>query len=356
MIYLQQTAIIKNRADRNIFSGQSQQTHVQPENRREHQPMATQRKIPERFWSVKQIHIFRNLTEDDADTLKRITTFKTMKHGEPVSDEGVYLLKEGRIKIYETPTEGEPVTLEVMEPGEIFGAIEWNSNEAHRKITAEILTTEAVIGIVSAKHFQFFLKRKLHLAMPFKRTLHQRILSVIDATIRRLQDSSKWTPIETSGTPFATQLPRLQNVLFKRMTTRQRQRNKMINPFTNVAFRSPQSRLALLLRNYADTPIRNPTITKRGSQSTLRKLSTKKLAHLTGCSNEKIDTLLNLFKQHGILKKRYRRIQILDPWQLKKVANARMETLQPKTDNNRENTETYEQNEPLLAVRPTDGR
>ena len=318
--------------------------------------MATQHKIPERFWCVKQIHIFRDFTEDDADALKRITTFKTLKHGDTVSDEGVYLLKEGRIKIYETPTEGEPVTLEVMEPGEIFGAIAWNDNEAQRNITAETLT-KAVIGIVSAKNFQYFLKRKMHLAMPFKRPLLQRVLSAIDAIIRRSDNASKWTPIETSGTLFTAQLIRLRNVLFKWMTPRRKQRDKTTNPFKNVAFRSPESRLALLLRNYADAPNRNRPITERGSQCTLRKLSTKKLAHLIGCSSEKIETLLNQFKQHGIIEKRYRRIQILDPWHLKKIANARMEVLPPtKTDDNEENTETYEQNEPLLAARPTDGR
>ena len=242
--------------------------------------MAAQRKIPERFWCVKQIHIFGDLTEDDADALKRITTFKTLKHGEAVTDEGVYLLKEGRIKIYETPTDGEPTTLEVMEPGEIFGAIEWDDNEAHRNIAAEVLT-EAVVGIVSAKNFQFFLKRKMHLAMPFKRPLHQRILSAIEASvIRRLDGASKWTPIETSGTLFVTQLLHLRNVLSIRRTPRRKQRDKTTNPFTNVAFRSPESRLALLLRNYADAPNRNCTITGRGSQCTLRKLSTKKISTL----------------------------------------------------------------------------
>ena len=322
--------------------------------------MAVREGTSERFWCVKQIHIFQDLSEDDADALKRITTFKTLKHGDPVSNEGVYLLREGRIKIYETPTEGEPVTLEVMEPGEIFGAVEWNDNEARRKITAEILTTEAVIGIVNAKHFQFFLKRKMHLAMPFRRSLPQRIWSAIDDAIHRLQGSntikSRWTPIETSGTMISAQFARLQNLLSKRMTPRGKSRDGMINPFINVAFRSPESRLALLLQNYADAPRRNSTITGRGSQCTLRKLSTKKLALLIGCSIEKTETLLNQFKQYNVLKKRFRRIQILDPWQLKKIANARMETLPPKTDNNRENTETYEQNEPLLAVRPTNGR
>ena len=322
--------------------------------------MAVRKGTSERFWCVKQIDIFDDLTEDDTDALKQITTFKTLKHGEPISAEGVYLLQEGRIKIYETPTEGEPVTLEVMEPGEIFGAVEWNDKEAHRNITAEILTTEAVIGIANAKHFHFFLKRKMHLAMPFERPLHQRVLSAIDAVIRRLNGTdivkSKWTPIETSGTMLTTQLARLQNVLSKWINPRRKQRDEMTNPFTNVAFRSPESRLALLLQNYADAPRQNRKITGRGSQCTLRKLSTKKLALLIGCSIEKTETLLKQFKQHGILEKRYRRIQILDPWQLKKIANTRMETLPPQTDNNRENTETYAQNEPLPAVRPTDGR
>ena len=322
--------------------------------------MAVREGTSERFWCVKQIDIFQDLSEDDADALKRITTFKTLKHGDPVSDEGVYLLREGRIKIYETPPEGEPITLEVMEPGEIFGAVEWDDNAARRNITAEILTTEAVIGIVSAKHFQFFLKRKMHLAMPFKRSLPQRIWSAIDDAIRRLQGSntikSRWTPIETSGTMISAQFARLQNLLSKRMTPRGKSRDGMTNSFINVAFRSPESRLALLLQNYADAPRRNRTITGRSSQCTLRKLSTKKLALLIGCSIEKTETLLNQFKQYNVLKKRFRRIQILDPWQLKKIANARMETLPPKTDNNRENTETYEQNEPLLAVRPTNGR
>ena len=317
--------------------------------------MAVREGTSERFWCVKQIDIFQDLAESDANALERITTFKQLKYGDTISTEGVYLLKEGRIKIYETPPEGEPVTLEVMEPGEILGAVDWDENEANRNITAETLT-EAVVGIVNVRNFQFFLKRKMHLAMPFKRPLYQTVLAAIDAIIRRSDSASKWTPIETLGTMYATQLLRLRNVMFKWITRHRKQKDETMNPFTNVAFRSPESRLALLLRNYADAPRQNRTITERGSQCTLRKLSTKKLALLIGCSIEKAETLLNQFKQHNILKKRYRRIQILDPWQLKKIANARLETLPLKTDNNRENTETYEQNEPLLAVRPTNGR
>ena len=125
------------------------------------------------------------------------------------------------------------------------------------------------------------------------------------------------------------------------------------NPLLNIAFRSSASRLALLLQNYADAPKHNRILGGHGSQCTLRKLSTKKLARLIGSSVEKTETLLNQFKHHKILEKRFRRIQILDPWQLKKIANARMETIPQIPE---EQSETYEQNEPLFAARPADGR
>ena len=308
--------------------------------------MAVREGTSERFWCVKQIDIFQDLSETDVNALERITTFKQLKYEDSISTEGVYLLKEGRVKIYETPSEGEPVTLEVLEPGEIFGAVEWDDNEAHRNITAETLT-DAVIGIVSAKNFQFFLKRKTHLAMPFKRPLLQRIRSTIDAVRCRLRISdtakSKWISAKASNAIDLTK-------------TRKPSRSGTTNPFPNIAFRSPASRLALLLQNYADAPKQKRTTTGQGSQCTLRKLSTKKIAQLIGCTAETTEAVLNQFKAHKILEKRYRRIQILDPWHLKKIAKARMASLPSKTIENQENTETYEQNEPLLATRPTDRR
>ena len=307
--------------------------------------MAVRDGTPERFWCVKQINIFQDLSESDANALERITTFKQLKYSDTISTEGVYLLKEGRVKIYETPAEGEPVTLEVLEPGEILGAVKWDDNEASRNVTAETLT-EVVIGIVSAKNFQFFLKRKPHLAMPFKRPLLQRIRSAIDAVRCRLGipdiAKSKWASAKASNAIDLTKI-------------RGQSRSGTTNPFPNIAFRSPASRLALLLHNYADAPTRNRTTIGYGSQCTLRKLSTKKIAQLIGCSVENTEALLNQFKAHKILEKRYRRIQLLDPWHLKKIANVRMESPPLKTINNQENTETYEQNEPLLAARPTDG-
>lgn len=266
--------------------------------------MVTQQKIPERFWCVKQIDIFRDLvSEADADALARITTFVELEHGDTLSAEGVYLLKEGRVKIYQTPPEGEAITLDVLEPGEFFGAVGEENDAAHPNVTAETLT-EAVVGVVRVKNFQYFLKRKPHLVMPPQGTL----ASLVKRYLR--WDSEK------SG-------------YFNIVTACQKPRRGMTNPFLNVAFRSPASRLALLLQNCADAPEHRRTAMGRSSECVLRNLSTKRLAQLIGSSVEKMETLLKQFKQHQIIEKRFRRIRILDPWQLKKIANARMETLPP---------------------------
>ena len=292
--------------------------------------MVTQQKIPERFWCVKQIDIFRDLAEDDANALARITTFRQLKHEDAISTEGVYLLKEGRVKIYETPPEGEAITLDVLEPGEIFGAVRWEESNARRNVTAEVLT-EATVGVVSAKNFQFFLKRKPHLALPSRKTFGSLVKRYLN-----------WGSAKSGNLNLVTSC--------------RKPRPRMSNPLLNIAFRSPASRLALLLQNYADAPRQSHEKVAHGSQCTLRKLPTRKLARFIGSSVENMEALLNQFKEHGIIEKRYRRIQILDPWHLKKIANARMGTLPSKTVKSQENTQTYEQEEPLFAARPTDGR
>jgi len=276
--------------------------------------------VPERFWCFKQIDIFRDLAEPDANALAQLTTFKRLKIGESLCAEGIYLLKEGRVKIYETaPDAEENVTREVLEPGEIFGAVAWDENTGLPNVTAETLT-EAVIGTVTVRNFLFFLKRKPHLAMPIPKTL------------------SRFIP-----TRFFPQLNAVRNFLRppqaarKTSTTLNEKRNRPKNPFGNIAFRCPASRLAILIQNLAELPMRDGTAVGRSAQvshiaKSTPKLSIKALAQLIGSSEEKIESLLNQLKQHKVLERRYRRIQILDPWQLKKIANAKMKTLPAQDD------------------------
>ena len=74
--------------------------------------------ISERFWCVKHINIFRDLSEIDTHALEQITTYKQLKHKEHISTAGVYLIKEGRVKIADNASEPELETPKNTDPDE----------------------------------------------------------------------------------------------------------------------------------------------------------------------------------------------------------------------------------------------
>lgn len=283
----------------------------------------------ERYWYVKQIHIFRDLSEEDARALTQIIKFKNLKHEERICEEGVYLIKEGRVKISENlpDTDSEkiekraknsgssgnqddiPGTKEVLEQGEIFGVIPENAEslDENESTFAETLT-EVHLGIVTIRDFSFFLKRKPHLALPLQRRRQVSFSNVL----------------ETSNNPFFIRYKNKKqgwqfgshNILNKNASPD----CKRTNAFGNIMFRSTSSRLALLLHNLALTPDKNGVVC-------VPRLSTKRMSKLIGSSTETTETLLKTFKQHNIIDKRRGQILILNAWQLKKIADARMKTL-----------------------------
>ena len=283
--------------------------------------------VAERFWCIKQMDIFRDFAEADADALAQITAFKRFKIGEPLCAEGVYLLKEGRVKIYETPVDdAEPITLEVLEPGEMFGAGTWEEDDGLPSVTAETIT-EAVIGIVSTRNFLFFLKRKPHLAMPMQNQFNRFTQKLIQSAQRFVRQR---TGVGERGTETGLRLV-ARGLGLCRDETRLRlvargpvpRRPAITNKLSNITFRSPASRLALILQTNAMPPLPDGTVWTC-------KFSIKTFARLIGSSEEKIEELLEQFQQHHLIKKRFRRIQILDTWRIKKITNSRMCTL-PRT-------------------------
>jgi len=285
--------------------------------------------VTEHFWCIKQIHIFRDLSEEDARALTQIVKFKDLKHKERICEEGVYLIKEGRVKISENlpDTDSEkiekraknsdssenkdhnPGTKEVLEPGEIFGVVSVDEGflNENQSTFAETLT-EVHLGIVTIRDFSFFLKRKPHLALPLQR--------------RRQVGFSNM--LETSNNPFFIRYKNKKqewqfgshNILNKNTTPD----CKRANAFGNIIFRSTSSRLALLLHNLALTADKNGVVC-------VPRLSTKRMSKLIGSSIETTETLLKTFKQHNIIDKRRGQILILNAWQLKKIADAQMKTL-----------------------------
>ena len=277
---------------------------------------------PEKYWYVKHLNIFNVLSDADAYALEQIVTYKALTHEERICAEGVYLIKEGRIKITEEKPDVKPktdenrevktesgenlATKEVLEEGEIFGAVSVEDDleaDSDTHSYAECLT-EVCLGIVRVRDFSFFLKRKPHLAMPFNRkSLYERI------NLAKLKYGNKVRELQFGS----HNMLRTATILGCEQT----------NAFNNITFRSASSRYALLLLNLSLTP------DKSGSVFVPR-LSTKRISRLIGTSTETIDILFGIFKQHSVLDKRRGRIQILNSWQLKKIADARMQTLTEK--------------------------
>ncbi len=278
----------------------------------------------EQYWYIKQLHIFRDLSEADDHALSQIITFKELKHEERIYEEGVYLIKKGRVKITRNHVDDDTgnkdnstkkseenesqETIEVLEQGEIFGVVPDDSRigkENTEPITFAETLTEVCLGISTIRDFSFYLKRKPHLALPMLRKT--RLRTHYDSLFgyeNRLRDGKLNS----------------HNIL----NSVKNSDCKHINVFSNIAFRTVSSRLALLLQNLA-------TVSDIDGNVFVPRVSKKHISKLIGSSTETIDTLLNTFKHHNVIDTRFGKIQIKNAWQLKKIADARRQTLsQPK--------------------------
>ena len=96
--------------------------------------------ISERFWCVKHINIFRDLSEIDTHALKQITTYKQLKHKELICTEGIYLIKEGRVKIADNASEPESETHKNTAK---------NTDSDEKQKTKEVLETGGIVWCCS---------------------------------------------------------------------------------------------------------------------------------------------------------------------------------------------------------------
>jgi CRP-like cAMP-binding protein len=231
----------------------------------------------EKIWYLKHINIFKGMTEADLATVERMTHMKPYGRREQVygqGDEGdvVYLLKEGRVKIYKLSPDGKELTLELLEPGEIFGEMAL-VDDSPRDTIAETLD-DSMLCIMRRRDFELFLKKKPELAM--------RVTKLIGMRRRHIE-----------------------------------------NQLENLVFRSASSRLALLLLSLGEI---HGVRDSRGIILNI-KLSQQELANLIGTARETTSALLNEFKRLGFIDIQRRRIKLLESWRLKKIADARMTDL-----------------------------
>ena len=279
------------------------------------------------YWCIKHINMYRDLSYDDAQALDKITTYRQLKHEEQLSDEGVYIIKEGRIRVSENPKESdakkslnstnhpdskenttiEPTTIEVLESGEIIG-INTDEKEHVNPFISIVTLTEVCVGIISIRDFLFFLKRKPHLVLPSKIKLYRKLFLLFSRYLRLFSGKSSakqgYNILKLNSVPDIGRY----------------------NALSNLTFRSESSRLAFLLQNLATPPKINGIVR-------VQRLSTKRISKLIGCSIETTEKSLKTFKQTNIINIRWGIIQIQDLWRLKKIADSRSKTLNTSTNN-----------------------
>ena len=236
----------------------------------------------EQIWYLKHFDIFKDLTDREINVIDRISYMKHYKRRERIYGQGdpgdlVYLLKEGRVKIYKLSPDSKELTLAVLENGEIFGEMALIDEEPRGTIVETL--DDSDICMIRRRDFEMLLKKKPDLAMHVTKLIGLR-------------------------------------------------RREIENQLENLVFRNAPSRLAALLMSLAE---RHGVRDSQGITLNV-KLSQQELANLIGTAHETTSALLNEFKRLGFIDIRYRRIKILGQWQLKKIADAKMKEFSIKVD------------------------
>ena len=148
---------------------------------------------PNTFCSLKHIRLCEGMTAAEVQDLERIARMQEVKKRQPLylpgdSSRNVYLLTQGRIILTNIGAGGKVVTLEILEPGEVFGELE--ALEGVPRETAAEALDNAVIRVLPwedfrnylAKHPNINLKLTKLIGLRLRRT-HSRIEDLVCRTV-----------------------------------------------------------------------------------------------------------------------------------------------------------------------------
>lgn len=218
---------------------------------------------------LKTVDLFQDLSEEELVALERKMPQTTIGAGRLIyspEDRGevVFLLKEGRVRLYRLSPEGKGLTMAIVEPGSVFGEMALLGQGMHGNF-AEAME-ECTIYMLSRRDVQETL-----LADP---RVARRLLELIG---RRLVEAER----------------RLEEFAFKSVSAR-------------------LSSILLQLADLADQIDGVVTLPDRYTH--------QQLAEMVGTYRETVTKELNDFRQDGLIRIEEGRIQLLDLEALRKLA------------------------------------
>jgi CRP-like cAMP-binding protein len=114
------------------------------------------------------------LPQDDRDRLDKIVSIKRLKKGKTLFQEGatpkfVYVIKSGRVKLFQQSADGSQKMIYLYTAGEMFGYRPLLSDDRHP--ASAVTVEDSTVYHISAKDFIKFLKRSTHLSNLLLRNL-----------------------------------------------------------------------------------------------------------------------------------------------------------------------------------------
>ncbi|MBI3075740.1 MAG: Crp/Fnr family transcriptional regulator [Deltaproteobacteria bacterium] len=226
--------------------------------------------VPTKLWYLRRINLFQDLPEAALGEIASLAREETIPRNKVIyfpdepSNE-IFLLKEGRVKLYRLSEDGREVTLAILKPGEVFGELAL-ADEGPRQSAAEALD-DVYLCAIKKEDFERILRHHPDLALRISKLMGFRLRS-IESRVEEL------------------------------------------------VFRSVPARLARLLLRLAEE---FGQLTPEGTAVGIS-LSHRELAALIGSTRETTTLVLNDFRRRGIIVVQGRRIVIRDPEALTKAS------------------------------------
>lgn len=217
-------------------------------------------KMQAKLWYLKQCNLFAKLTPSDMQRLEGMSRMQAVPKGTAVfflddASESVFLLKEGRVKIYRLSEEGKEITLDLISPGELFGELALVDEEP-RDAFAQALT-DSLVCLFPKHELLGFLRSRPDLALGITKLIGWR-------------------------------------------------RKRLEAKLEELICRSVSCRLAGVLARASEQDALNGKVSERVC------LTHEELARLVGCSREMVTQALKDLAHKRLIETRYRQVLVLN--------------------------------------------
>lgn len=133
---------------------------------------------PDKLWCMSEVDIFRDLSDAEMDAMAQAAPMRRFERGslvytphQPV--EALFILKQGRIRIFRVSPDGRALTTAIVEPGTIFGEMVIVGQQMHDSF-AEALD-DVVVCVMTTADVRRLLLGDARIAARISETLGRRI-------------------------------------------------------------------------------------------------------------------------------------------------------------------------------------